>query len=62
MLYAEFLRLIIKHKIGNRPDRIEPRAVKLRKKRFPMLNRPRAIERIRIQKKIDKIISKNAFA
>jgi hypothetical protein len=61
-LYVELLRLIIKNKIGNRPGRVEPRAVKRRPKAFPSLSKPRSVERIKLMKKIEKIISRNATA
>ena len=62
ILYAEMLQLIVKNKIGNRPGRTEPRAVKRRPKAFPLLSKPRIIERIRLTKKIEKRILKNAAA
>ena len=29
------------HRVGNRPNRVEPRAIKRRPKPYPLLNRPR---------------------
>jgi predicted nucleic acid-binding Zn ribbon protein len=46
-LYAQMLRLIVTNKIGKRPGRIEPRAVKQRSKSFPTL-RNRQLERQKI--------------
>ena len=61
-MYAGLLELIIKNKVGNRPGRIEPRAVKQRPKPFPRLKRPRIIEQKRLMKKITKRILKDAAA
>lgn len=62
MLFAEMLQLIVKNKIGNRPGRVEPRAVKRRPKAFPSLSRPRSIEKNRLMRKVEKMISRNAAA
>ena len=40
-LYRELLIAIRRHKVGNRPGRQEPRAVKRKKKGFPSLSKPR---------------------
>lgn len=48
-LYGLFL-LIAQQRVGNRPGRIEPRAVKRRPKTFPLLTKPRAIARAFVQK------------
>lgn len=37
----QLLRLIAQHRVGNRPDRIEPRAVKRRPKPYALLTTPR---------------------
>jgi Transposase DDE domain len=43
----EWLLLVIgSHQVGDRPDRVEPRAVKRRPKNYPLLNRPRAQARM----------------
>ncbi len=39
--YEPLLRSIIGHRIGNRPGRCEPRAVKRRPKKHPLLTKPR---------------------
>jgi len=62
ILYDEMLKLMIRNKIGNRPGRIEPRAVKRRPKAFPLLSRPRVFEKMRLMNKIEKRILKNAAA
>ena len=62
IMYAELLRKIVKNKVGNRPGRIEPRAVKRRRKPFPALNRPRIFEKEKLMKKIEKMILKSACA
>jgi hypothetical protein len=47
-LYAVLLGAITQHRVGNRPDRYEPRAVKRRPKNFPKLKEPRAQARRRL--------------
>lgn len=49
-LWEAVLRLIAQNKVGNRPGRIEPRAVKRRPKLFPLLSKTRAIAREEIRK------------
>lgn len=46
-LYAAVLRAVATHRVNNRPDRVEPRAVKRRKKQI-YLNEPRAVARARL--------------
>ncbi|MCX7125607.1 MAG: transposase [Gammaproteobacteria bacterium] len=62
ILYAEMLQLIVQNKIGNRPGRVEPRAVKRRPKAFPSLSRPRSVEKKRLMRKVAKMILRNAAA
>lgn len=38
----EMLLAIVRHSVGNRPDRVEPRALKRRPKPYDLLNKPRA--------------------
>jgi hypothetical protein len=38
---ARLWKAVGSHRVGNRPDRVEPRAIKRRKKDFPQLNQPR---------------------
>ena len=47
----ELLRLISQKRVGNRPDRVEPRAAKRRPKPFRRLKDPRQIERDKILKR-----------
>jgi len=49
-LWEELLRAIGSHRVGDRPDRIEPRAVKRRPKNFPKLKEPRAQARRKLMK------------
>jgi Transposase DDE domain len=49
-LCAALLAAIAEHRVGNRPDRYEPRAVKRRPKNFPRLKEPRADARRRLLK------------
>lgn len=62
IMYAELLKLIIKNRIGNRPGRLEPRMVKKRPKYFPVLQRPRIIEKKRLIRKLAKKILKETAA
>ncbi len=39
--YDDFLRALAEHRVGHRPDRLEPRARKRRPKHYPLLNEPR---------------------
>jgi len=47
---ATLFILIAQQRVGNRPGRIEPRAVKRRPKPFPLLTKPRPIAREDVQK------------
>ncbi len=49
-LLDEMLRAIAHRRIGNRPGRAEPRAVKRRPKAYARLNEPRAIARLSLEK------------
>ncbi|QGO66204.1 hypothetical protein Psal073_01152 [Piscirickettsia salmonis] len=52
--HAILLHAIIKNKVGNRPGRIEPRAVKKRPKAFRRLNKSRELEKAEITKRMKK--------
>lgn len=60
MMYAGLLKNIVKNKVGNRPGRIEPRRVKRRPKPFDTLNRPRFIEKTKLERKLQRMILRNA--
>lgn len=62
MMYNELLKMIVKNKIGNRPGRVEPRRVKRRPKPFDTLNRPRFIEKAKLERKIERMILRHADA
>jgi len=47
-LYAAILRAVATHRVHNRPDRIEPRAVKRRPKKQVYLNEPRPVAKARL--------------
>jgi hypothetical protein len=47
-LYAAVLRAVATHRVNDRPDRIEPRAVKRRPKKGRYLNEPRSIAKARL--------------
>ena len=51
-LYGQLLRAIARHRVGDRPDRIEPRMAKRRPKRYDRLTRPRAEIKRRILKRV----------
>lgn len=46
--YASFVRVVLAYRVGNRPDRVEPRARKRRPKPYPPLTVPRAEARRRL--------------
>ncbi len=48
-LYGLFV-LIAEQRVGNRPGRIEPRAIKRRPKPYPLLTKPRALAREEIRR------------
>ena len=62
VMYTELLKNIVKNKIGNRPGRVEPRRVKRRPKSFATLNRPRYIEKAKLERKLQRLILRNAAA
>ena len=47
---ADFLRLVAEQTVGNRPGRIEPRAIKRRPKNYPLLMQTRAEAREKVRK------------
>ena len=62
LMYTELLKNIVKNRIGNRPGRIEPRRVKKRPKPFDTLNRPRFVEKAKLERKLERMILRNANA
>lgn len=48
LLYAAVLKALATHRVNNRPDRIEPRAVKRRPKKAAYLTAPRSIAKARL--------------
>jgi hypothetical protein len=60
LIFDNMLRLVVKNKIGNRPGRLEPRAVKRRRKPFPLLHVPRNIAKLKLEKKREKILLRKA--
>jgi hypothetical protein len=50
-LYAWLLLTIGAHQVGDRPDRVEPRARKRRPKEYPLLTKPREEARKKLQQK-----------
>ena len=47
-LWEDLIWAIGCHRVGDRPDRVEPRAVKRRPKPHPLLTEPRAAARARL--------------
>jgi Transposase DDE domain len=47
-LWDELLQAVQRHRVGNRPDRVEPRMTKRRPKNFPWLTKPREEVRARL--------------
>jgi hypothetical protein len=61
-LHAQMLKIIVTNKVGNRPGRVEPRAVKHRPKTFPVLRIPRKVEQEKIVNKRKKLMNENEAA
>jgi hypothetical protein len=51
LLWAVLLWAVGKHRVGRRPNRYEPRAVKRRPKKFPHLSEPRGAARRRLRRR-----------
>ncbi len=47
--YLDMLQALAEHRVGHRPDRVEPRAKKRRPKPLPLLTEPRQQVRARLQ-------------
>lgn len=47
---VDLLRLIAQRRVGNRPGRIEPRAIKRRPQAYPLLTKPRRAARAEVRK------------
>jgi len=61
--YRALLSIMVQNKVGSRPGRVEPRAVKRRRKPFPTLNHTRQTERNKIIKnRKGQGISQSAYA
>ena len=61
-MYGQMLSLIVKNIIGDRPGRVEPRKIKQRGSLFKLLNKPRYIEKSKLEKKISRRVAKYAGA
>ena len=48
VLYSQMLTLIVKNKVGKRPGRVEPRAIRKRTQSFPTLKTDRKVEKERL--------------
>jgi hypothetical protein len=60
LIFENMLKLIVKNKVGNRPGRQEPRAIKRRGKPFPLLHVRRDIAKKKLEKQMKKMMLKNA--
>ena len=49
VLWEALLAAVGRHRVGNRPDRVEPRMTKRRPKNFPWLKEPRPLARARLR-------------
>ena len=49
-LFDLLFELIAQQRVGNRPDRVEPRSVKRRPKNYPLFTESRDIARAKIRK------------
>ena len=49
-IYRRLFQAIATHRVGDRPGRIEPRAKKRRRKKYPILTRPRHLAKKRLMK------------
>jgi hypothetical protein len=54
-LYEQLLRAIAVHRVGDRPDRFEPRTAKRRPMRYDRLTRPRAEIKLRMLNRVSEI-------
>jgi hypothetical protein len=51
-VYEQLLDAISRHRVGDRPDRFEPRLQKRRDKRYPFLRKPRATVKQQMAKRV----------
>lgn len=61
-LYSQMLTLIVKNKVGKRPGRVEPRAIRKRTSSFPTLKTDRKIEKEKILAQRKKWMDENKAA
>jgi Transposase DDE domain len=62
IMYDELLKCIVKNRVNNRPGRVEPRKVKKRPKPYDVLNKPRFVEKARLERQLKRAILRNAYA
>lgn len=58
VLWEVLLWAVGEHRVGQRPDRYEPRAVKRRPKNFPRLRQPREAARARLRRRAKRVTRK----
>ena len=51
-MYQYMLDMIANHQVGNRPNRFEPRLLKLRPKKFRYIRKPRAVIKLEMAKRL----------
>lgn len=61
-LYSQMLELIVKNKVGKRPGRVEPRAIRKKSQSFPSLKADRKIEKERLLAQKNKCLVENDAA
>lgn len=61
-LYIQMLKLIVKNKVGNRPGRVEPRAIRQKRGSYPVLKNTRKVEQKKLLKQRKKRMAENEAA
>lgn len=60
--YSQMLMLIVKNRVGKRPGRVEPRAIRKKSQSFPTLKTDRKVEKGRLLAEKNKWVVKNGAA
>jgi hypothetical protein len=61
-IYLKMLNLMFKNEVGNRPGRVEPRAVRKKTQAYPILKKPRKVEKQKILMQRERWLNKNEAA
>jgi hypothetical protein len=62
LLYSQLIELVVKNKVGNRPGRVEPRAIRKRKRTFPVLKNDRKTAKGNILMRKEKYLDESRTA